>query len=279
MTVNEQLMNMYEPLFNELIKHLEADGVKDTVLPPFLLGIERFENGNKSGNEDWYTKADLKVMFFGRETHEWGWPELDPGEKLSSDDLVEAYEQFYGTNYRDKFFLVDTENRLSKSPFFSTGMNGFMSGIVERLEKAYPSKRAAFIWNEISKLSSANGTAADSTAHELEKKYFHVIPSEINILKPDVIIFLTGFKDKYDGYIRENFDEESGYPLIGSEPLPGVDENDAMKLNIKGIPLAYKTHHPQATHVNNKPIDGAERWKHYNAILNDIKAHFGEIIK
>jgi hypothetical protein len=76
MKVNEQLMNMYEPLFNELIKHLEADGVKDTVLPPFLLGIERFENGNKSGNEDWYTKADLKVMFFGRETHEWGWPEL-----------------------------------------------------------------------------------------------------------------------------------------------------------------------------------------------------------
>ena len=106
-----------------------------------------------------------------------------------------------------------------------------------------------------------------------------MIPSEINILKPDIIIFLTGFKDKYDEYINENFNDESGYPFIGSEPLPGVDENDAVKLNIKGIPLSYKTRHPQATHVNNKTIDGAERWKHYNAILDDIKAHFDEIIK
>lgn len=280
MTVNEVLRNAYEPRFNNLLEHLEKDDFKSQVQPPFLLGIDRYENEKNTGKEEWYTKADLKVMFFGKETNQWGWPELKPGEKLISDDLVEAYEWFYGVNYRDTFFLVDTEeNKLSKSPFFKTGVNGIMSVIADILKESYPGKRAAYLWNNISKLSSANGTSASTTAHEYEKKYFHVIPSEINILKPDIIIFFTGFNDKYNGYIQENFNDESGYPLIGSEQLSGVNKLDAVKLNIKGIPLAYKTHHPQATKVNDKKIDGTERWKHYNAILNDIKAHLGEIIK
>ncbi|MST84756.1 hypothetical protein [Hallella mizrahii] len=284
MTVNEVLCNAYEPRFNNLLEHLEKDGIKSQVQPPFLLGIERFtEEGNKTGNEEWYTNANLKVMFFGRETHIWGWDE----ESSVSDGCVEQYEKFYGRNYREVndgnkrgvFFLVDSEDKLSKTPFFATGLNGIMSGIEERLKEVCPDKHAVYLWNNISKLSSANGTSASTTAHEYEKKYFHVIPSEINILKPDVIIFFTGFDAKYDEYINENFNDESGYPLIGSETLQGVDESDVVKLNIKGIPLAYKTHHPQTTHVNNKTIDGAERWKHYNAILDDIKAHLGEIIK
>lgn len=98
MTVNEVLCNAYEPRFNNLLEHLEKDGIKSQVQPPFLLGIERFtEEGNKTGNEEWYTNANLKVMFFGRETHIWGWDE----ESSVSDGCVEQYEKFYGRNYRE----------------------------------------------------------------------------------------------------------------------------------------------------------------------------------
>ncbi len=275
MTVNEQLMNMYEPHFNELIKHLEDDGVKDKVQAPFLLGIDRKdENGNTIANGDWYTKADIKVMFFGRETSMWGW--RNPS---ASDDYVEGYEDFYGINYRENnsgvFFLVDSDSKLYKRPFFSVGLNGLMSIIVEKLENNFSGKRAAFLWNDISKLTSTDGKAVDPTTHELEKKYFHVIPSEIRILKPDIIVFLTGFGKngaKYDGYIKENFNETEGFPIHGKEALSGIDITDVEKLDIQGIHLAYKTHHPQG-------MDGRKLSDQYKAIANDIEAHFDEIIK
>lgn len=73
MVLNEQLSNMYQPYFNELIAHLKSDGLVDKVQPPFLLGLNREKEGKVSiGDETWYTQADLKVMIFGKEVHEWG---------------------------------------------------------------------------------------------------------------------------------------------------------------------------------------------------------------
>lgn len=178
MVLNEQLSNMYQPYFNELIAHLKSDGLVDKVQPPFLLGLNREKEGKLSiGDETWYTQADLKVMIFGKEVHEWGWPKLENGTQLGSDDLVEAYEVFYSENYRDTFFLTDGNSKLSKSPFFRTGFNGLMDGINERLKKVYPGKRAAFLWNEISKLSTMEGRSRkvdDPMIHQCELDYFHL---------------------------------------------------------------------------------------------------------
>lgn len=270
MTVNEQLMEMYEHHFNELIQHLEADGIKFQVQPPFLLGLSPIGSQLPIfSNEEWYTKADLKVMFFGREAHIWGWR-----DENKSDEFVEGYEEFYGVNYNGYCFMIDTDNHLGKSPFIR-GMNGLMSGIIEKLHKVYPKKRAAFLWNNISKLSSIEGKFANDKAHRDELLYFHVIPNEIRILKPDIVIFLTGFGKngaKYNVYINENFNKDDGYPIISEEALPGVDITDVVKINIQGIPLAYKTHHPQG--VSNDNLDSQ-----YKAICKDIESHLGEIIK
>ena len=45
MVLNEQLSNMYQPYFNELIAHLKSDGLVDKVQPPFLLGLNREKEG------------------------------------------------------------------------------------------------------------------------------------------------------------------------------------------------------------------------------------------
>ena len=67
MVLNEQLSNMYQPDFNELIAHLKSDGLVDKVQPPFLLGLNREKEGKVSiGDETWYTQADLKVRFSER---------------------------------------------------------------------------------------------------------------------------------------------------------------------------------------------------------------------
>ena len=103
-----------------------------------------------------------------------------------------------------------------------------MSGIRDLL-KDFPGKRVSLIWNEISKLSKRKGEggeAVNAFEHDIEKRCFHVIPEEIKILKPDIIVFLTGPKEtKYCDYIRENFN------IIG-EPIAvsGLSTNDVEKL-------------------------------------------------
>lgn len=274
MTLNEQLSNMYRPYFNELIAHLRSDKLIDKVQPPFQLGLNRDKDGNIAiGDETWYTNADLKIMIFGKEVHEWGWPTLDDGAQLVSDDLVEAYEVFYSENYRDTIFQTDNDNKLSKSPFFR-GMNVLMDVINEALNKLYPGKKPAFIWNEISKLSTMVGRSrkVDDSIHEYEFKYFHVIPEEIKLLKPDIVIFLTGFGKPYDEYIKkENFQIQS------ISPVGNISKDDVIKLDLKEVPLAYKTHHPGTTTVNGHGLNDAEKRTHYYAIRDDIAANLNKI--
>lgn len=274
MALNEQLNNIYQPYFNELITHLKNDKLIDKVQPPFLLGLNREKDGNVSvGDETWYTQANLKVMVFGKEVHEWGWPKLEDGAQLISDDLVEAYEMFYSENYRDTFFLTDSNSKLSKSPFFRTGFNGLMDGINERLKKVYSEKKVAFLWNEISKLSTREGRSrkVHDSIHRYETDFFHVIPQEIELLKPDIIIFLTGFGEPYDQYIHENFHIQS------TSSVDNISINDVIKMELKEVSLAYKTHHPGTTNVAGHSLKDAERWNHYNAILDDIAANFNKI--
>ena len=104
--------------------------------------------------------------------------------------------------------------------------------------------------------------------HEIERNYFHVIPQEIQILKPDILVFFTGpGQNAYYEYIKENF------TLLG-EPLPigGLPVDDVAKLPVKEVSLAYKTYHPNA-----KKTDGFH-WNNYNAILADIKENIDKLL-
>lgn len=274
MKLNDKLSEMYQPHFDALVEQLKNDKIIDEVQPLFLLGLNREEKGSISiGDETWYTQADLKVMVFGREVHEWGWPNPENNDKLQSDDLVEAYEKFYSANYSGKCFLTDSESKLGKSPFFRTGFNGFMYGINKLLKNKYTNKKMAFLWNEISKLSSVEGISrrVGTSIHQYELDYFHVIPKEIELLKPDIVIFLTGFGEPYDGYIRENF------TIRSTSGIGNISMDDVVKLDLEEVPLAYKTHHPGATIVRGRGFTDEEKWEHYNAILGDIAANFDKV--
>lgn len=267
-TLTEQLAELYQPKWEALKQQLDAKGIK--VQSPFMLGVA-LEHGNQGGyvDESWWTDADLKVMVFGQEPLNWPMPILDDGSQAQSDDFVELYQRFYSDNYKDgQYFLKDTDNHLAKNPFFNVGFNGIMSGIKESiLDKSYPDKRVAYLWNNISKLSIGGRNGISPEIHELEKKYFHVIPQEIEILKPDVLIFLTGSgKNVYYNYILENFN------IIGGPTrLAGLNVDAVSRLDIEGISLAYKTYHPAAS------INGEEKWDCYRAIFDDIKKNIGSI--
>ena len=262
--LTEQLANLYEPKWKELKRQLDAKGIK--VQAPFMLGVA-LEQGNQGGytDESWWTDADLKVMVFGQEPLNWPMPALADGSQAQSDDFVELYQRFYSDNYKGQYFLTDSDNHLAKNKFFSTGFNGIMSGIKDFvLDGQYSDKKAAYLWNNVSKLSVGGRAGVSSEVHELERKYFHVIPQEIEITKPDVLIFLTGpGQNNYYGYIQENFNVK-GSPM----PLDGNEVDAVSKLDIEGISLAYKTYHPAATTITDK-----EKWDCYHAIFEDMKEH------
>ena len=253
--LTKQLANLYEPKWKELKQQLDAKGIK--VQSPFMLGVA-LERNNQGGyvDESWWTDADLKVMVFGQEPLNWPMPILDDGSQVQSDDFVELYQRFYSDNYKGEYFLTDSDNHLAKNKFFSMGFNGIMSGIKDFvLGEQYSDKKVAYLWNNISKLSVGGRKGVDSGIHDLEKEYFHVIPQEIEILKPDVLIFLTGpGQNTYYSYIQDNFNVK-GSPI----PLAGNDIDAVAKLDIEGISLAYKTYHPTATKDGDRGITDADR--------------------
>ena len=269
--LTKQLANLYEPKWKELKQQLDAKGIK--VQSPFMLGVA-LERNNQGGyvDESWWTDADLKVMVFGQEPLNWPMPILDDGSQVQSDDFVELYQRFYSDNYKGEYFLTDSDNHLAKNKFFSMGFNGIMSGIKDFvLGEQYSDKKVAYLWNNISKLSVGGRKGVESGIHDLEIEYFHVIPQEI--LKPDVLIFLTGpGQNTYYSYIQDNFNVK-GSPI----PLAGNDIDAVAKLDIEGVSLAYKTYHPTATKDGDRGITDAEKWKYYHAILDDMKEHIHDI--
>lgn len=50
-----------------------------------------------SEHEEWYTKADIKIMFFGKEPN--GWERDNAEEHLDVGDLMATYEDFLDDNY------------------------------------------------------------------------------------------------------------------------------------------------------------------------------------
>ncbi len=273
-TLTEQLADLYQPKWEALKQQLDA---KDKMVQaPFMLGVA-LEHNNQGGykDESWWTDADLKVMVFGQEPLYWPVPKLDDGKPAQSDDFVEQYQRFYSDNYMDGLcFLTDTDYHLTKNKFFKTGFNGIMSGIKDFvLDKLYPNKKVAYLWNNISKLSKGGRDGVQTDIHKLEREYFHVIPQEIEILRPDILVFLTGpGQNDYYNYIAENFTVK-GAP----QPLGEYDVKAVAKLDIEEAKLAYKTYHPAATSNKDGGITDKEKWDYYHAILDDIKEHIADI--
>lgn len=276
-TLSAQLTELYNEHWESFMEQLEANGLRDKLQCPFLISLlrsgQKKEEREKDPNwyskketpehEEWYTKADIKIMFFGQETHGWE-KDLDMG------DLMGSYENFLD----DKYVMEGNggyfnEDEVGNTRMFRFAINGIMSCIREDILQAYPDKRVSMIWNNISKLSTVEGRPVDTKTHEIERKCFHVIPQEVEILKPDILIFFTGpGENTYYKYIKENF-------TINGEPLPlgGLSVHDVAKLPIKEVGLAYKTHHPNST------ISDKCHWDNYKAILADIKENIDKLLE
>lgn len=231
--INSKLFQLYQDhwdsLFREL-KHINRNP-EFTINPanPLLL---------KVGDEKAYTEADIRVMIFGQEPNTWGGYLRD---NVAEVQLI--YKDFFLTNY-----CFDTYKR----PFWN-GVNQLR----HLFWNQYPKAKVEFYWNDIIKVGMANDKGMPPhNIQQIELKHFKVIQQEIEILKPDVIIFLSG--PDYDWFIKQQIGE------INFNAIEGYSARQMARLEIPNVKTAIRTYHPGYLKRSSN-TDG-----YFNSIMNEI---------
>lgn len=168
--------------------------------------------------DEQYSKADIKVVYFGQETNSW---EGDFPKGIQH--LLSTYRDFY----------------LSEDCFKYGGQ--FFNGISkcnERLRREFSGKSVGFIWNNLIKIGKSNekGTPTKDIL-AFQDEWFSVIKKEMEILNPDIAIFFTG--PNYDEYITKCFADAK---FVGHRRR---DTKELAKVKSVSLPnMTFRTYHP-----------------------------------
>lgn len=182
MTIKQNLFNLYASKWDEFALQLEQNNHNDNFAMPFLIDApESFDN-------------HFKVMIYGQET--WGWH-----DGVNLDGWLKKGMQGYKRFFWDKKFY----DGYMRSSFWQA-FRFYEKNIPLLLKQNEINKEPIFIWNNISKLGLSEGkTGVNDKSRELERKYFNVVKGEFDIIKPDLVIFMTG--PTRDNDIKFNFEQ------------------------------------------------------------------------
>ena len=162
--------------------------------------------------KDYRSKAK-RVMICGQETQGWGNEyDRDP-DSATIEALLRIYAGF-------------VNNGGYNSPYWQ---------FINSLKNSCPN--VGFICNNIVKIGRKYGPGCDDTINELTLRYFPVIPEEVSILNPDVILFLTG--PRYDWRIKQVFGDFKMYPVNGLKNMIKISFFNTE------LPVAYRCYHPR----------------------------------
>lgn len=194
--------NQLRTLYNQNLQNFERikHSIKDVGLHgPFLCSPK--EN---------YFEAKTKILIVGQETK--GWPNLDIG----IEGLMDTYRKFnLGENY-------------TASPFWS---------FIRKLELHFDLPKYSCAWTNINKYDINEGRPQGK--YELEiSTVDSLLISEIEILNPDVCIFLVG--PDFNFRLKKTFQD------IEFEEIHSWKRRQFVKLKHPRLPeRSYRTYHPK----------------------------------
>lgn len=174
-----------------------------------------------------YFEQNIKLMVVGQQTYGWA------AGKNKIDDLLDEYNRFY----------FSEENK--SSPFWRT---------VRKLEKEICFSDHCSIWTNVNRID-VKGDEPCGTVANLIKNFDFILRKEIEILKPNVIVFFCGrsFDDRisklYSGFKVESVNENTESNLLA-------------KFNAKGLPCCLRTYHPKFLNMQGKEV--------YDKVLSEI---------
>jgi hypothetical protein len=213
MSFKEHLTNLYNDKWVDFSEELKKADYITNFAMPFLLDIPD-EINNK-----------FRIMIYGQET--WGWHD---GKDIDSwiENGMNGYRRFFW----DKNFYKE----YGKSSFWQA-FRFYEKNIPIILRESNVDIEPIFIWNNISKLGLGKGkTGVNDLSRELERQYFNVIREEFDIIKPHLVIFLTGPTRDHD--IKFSFKESQFKRACDT-----FSQRKMALININGIE-AVRLYHP-----------------------------------
>ncbi len=213
--LNQQLRAMYQPYlevtYNQ--KWPEEAGLS----APLLMHV--FKE---------YESMSRKVLFVGQETH--GWDQMS--KKLNVETLQKQYTDFNlgkSANYGDGKPL-----RYLRSPFWNFSRSLFYTLNISGNDVSR--KTNGFLWTNISKFD-AGTTTPNLELQQQNIAGFELLKQEIAVIKPDIVVFLTG--TKYDNWIDHLFHPQKEI-VIENNFLWRLSDSDQF------LPeLTFQTQHPR----------------------------------
>ncbi len=227
-------VNALMPIYCGYIRKIKELSVNsyEKVSSPLLISV----------HED-YRRANLKIMFVGKETN----GGLGDGRLLGSEaeivnNLLECYEGFDMAQHS----VIKSLHR--KSPFWR-----FIYALSKRINN-HNEYRRDFIWTNLSKVDQGTNTPSFELLELLQKHDLNLLKEEVGVLKPDVVVFLTGWS--YHQYMKKY--------LNISDNINLEESNYVKRVEIKGFPdLTYCTYHPRYLSTT----------KNFELVLKAITAH------
>jgi len=185
---------------------------------------ENLEDGEQASNplliqlpdEQAYKSADIRMIVFGQETNNWHHQfQTNIGKTL---------------DWYASFLEARTHN--GKGTFWNSARR-----FKGQLEEESNSKTVELVWNNVFKVGKTKRGKPGEEIRHVEKQDFDVIQQEIDILKPNLVVFFSG----------PYYDKHLGSRILGYEVQPVLDgypgrEVEFWKLN--GGIQAVRTYHP-----------------------------------
>jgi hypothetical protein len=230
--MNQQLKELYNSKWQELYRSIEPLITDDTKVikpaSPLLISLDE--------NED-YEKSDIKIMVVGQETNGW--------HNIFEKDPIAILDSYYHFITRGKCWSYGGQ--------FWNSVKRF----INLLKNKYPNKSVGFIYNNLVKIgkSSDKGFPPDYIYH-VEKEHFNILKDEIEILKPDIVLFLSGAN--YDHVL---FDKLGN---VAMNEVETFTKREFSVLEIENVKFAFRTYHPN--YLLRVGID-----RYFNAILDRIE--------
>jgi hypothetical protein len=168
-----------------------------------------------------YESADFKIMIFGKEPNVWG-NEFNEGifeEGVDIDSVISIYDKVYLQN------LYEKDSR----PFWN---------FVKGLKNIQFEKKVGYICNNVLKIGKSKSGPPQQGLINYTLDFFNVIPQEIEILKPKVLLFLSGHT--YDEHIKKSVGNFAVVPIEGFT----TNELCILKFDDINVDLAIRTYHP-----------------------------------
>lgn len=241
--LNKKLENLYkstwQSLSDELNEILNNENLCVKPTYPLLLKIEK---------EEEYLNSDIRIMFFGQETKDWGGDFNDDEAKV--ENLLDVY---------DKFFNKKGYKRIG-GHFWNA-----ISKLTEKVKDDLQGKSVRVTYNNIRKVAM---TKDGKKYNHHPKEYrgeteIRIIRQEVKILKPDVTIFLTG--PYYDDILKDNFSD------IEYHGMDGFTDRQLSKIKINGAGYGFRTYHP--CYLNYQGTKFRDRV--FDTIVKNISHGFG----